>query len=122
VSVLTLTPIQLPKTGAAAPLNLTALLTAGALGANTGVTWSNTGRESLFVQVGATTSTCSIAIGTTIEGQAVAPLTPVLVANSINVIGPFPTDEESSNGMISVAFGTPANVTGVSLLQSVGVL
>jgi len=121
VSVLTLTPIQLPKTGAAAPLNLTALLTAGTLGSNTGVTWSNTGREALYVQVGATTSTCSIAIGTTIEGQTVPALTPVLVANAINVIGPFPTDEES-NGMISVSFGTPANVTGVSLLQSVGVL
>lgn len=121
MSNLTLTPTLLPKTGASAPLNLTSLLTAGTLGANTGVTWSGTGREILYIQVGASTSTCSIAIGTTIEGQAVAALTPTLVASAINVIGPFPSDEMSA-GMMTVTFGTPANVTGVALLQFVGVL
>lgn len=121
MSLLTLTPTQLPKTGAAAPLNLTTLTAAGALGSNTGVTWSNSGREFLVVNVAAGGSTCSIAIGTTIEGQAVSPLTPTLTASAWNVIGPFPTDEEGAGGMMTVTFGTPANVT-VALVQFVGVL
>lgn len=121
MSNLTLTPTQFPKTGASAPLNLTALLTAGAIGANTGVTWSNTGREILYVQLGASASTCQILIGTTIEGQAVPSLTPTLVTSAINVIGPFPADEQSATGMMTVTFGTPANLTGVALLQFVGV-
>lgn len=120
MSLLTLTPSQLPMTGAAAPLNLTTLAAAGTLGSNTGVTWSNTGREFLVVNVASGGSTCSIAIGTTIEGQPVAPLTPTLVSSAWNVIGPFPTDEEVG-GMIQVTFGTPANVT-VALVQFVGVL
>jgi hypothetical protein len=121
VSLLTLTATQFPKTGASAPLNLTSLLTAGTLGANTGVTFTNTGREILFIQLGASSSTCSIAIGTTIEGQAVAALTPTLTTSAINVIGPFPSDENIS-GAIQVTFGTPANVTGVALGQFIGVI
>lgn len=121
MSNLTLTPTAFPKTGASAPLNLSALLTAGTLGANTGVTWSNTGREILYVQLGASASTCQILIGTTIEGQAVSSLTPTLVTTAINVIGPFPSDEQAPGGTMTVTFGTPANVTGVALLQFVGV-
>lgn len=118
---LALTATPFPKTGASAPLNLTALLTAGSLGANTGVTWSNTGREILYVQLGASASTCQILIGTTIEGQTVPALTPTLVTSAINVIGPFPSDEQSATGTMTVTFGTPANVTGVALLQFIGV-
>ncbi|NUQ95291.1 MAG: hypothetical protein HOY79_01570 [Streptomyces sp.] len=118
---LSLTATAFPKTGASAPLNLTSLLTAGSLGANTGVTWSNTGREILCVQLGASASTCQILIGTTIEGQAVASLTPTLVTSAINVIGPFPSDEQGPGGVMTVTFGTPANVTGVALLQFIGV-
>lgn len=120
MALLTITPTQLPKTGAGAPLNLTSLTAAGTLGASTGVTWANSGREFLVLNVTSGGSTCSIAIGTTIEGQSVNPLTPILVSSALNVIGPFPTDETVS-GMIQVTFGTPASVT-FSLLQFVGVL
>lgn len=122
MSLLTLTASQFPKTGAGAPLNLTALLTAGTLGANTGVSFVNTGREVLFVLMGSSSSTCSIAIGTTIEGQAVAALTPTLTTSATNIIGPFPSDENQPGGLINITFGTPANVTGVALCQFIGVL
>jgi hypothetical protein len=121
MSLLTLTSSQFPKTGAAAPLNLTSLMAAGTLGANTGISFSNTGREVLFVNVATGGSTCSIAIGTTIEGQAVAPLAPTLSASAVEVLGPFPTDENQPGGLINITFGTPANVT-VALCQFVGVL
>lgn len=121
MSLLTLTPTQLPRTGAAAPLNLTSLMAAGVIGSNAGVTWSNTGREFLVVNVATGGSTASVVIGTTIEGQAVAPITLTLTASAINIIGPFPSDE-TLNGQMTVNFGTPANVSGIALTQYVGVI
>src|SRR5690242_10477410 len=100
MSLLTLTPTQFPRTGASAPLNLTTLMAAGTLGSNTGVSFSNTGREVLFVNVAVGGSTGSIAIGTTVEGQAVSPLTPTLTSSAINVLGPFPSDENQPGGLI----------------------
>jgi len=120
MSLLTLTATPTPKTGASAPLNLTTLMAAGVLTGNTGVSFSNTGKEVLYCNVASGGSTCSIAIGTTIEGQAVAALTPTLTASAINVIGPFPADENQAGGLIQVTFGTVANVT-CALLQFVGV-
>lgn len=120
MSFLTLAATPLPKTGPSAPLNLTGLAAAGTLGSNTGVTWSNSGREFLVVNVASGGSTCSIAIGTTIEGQTVPALTPTLTSSAFNIIGPFPADETSA-GTMTVSFGTPANVT-VALCQFVGVL
>ncbi|MCX4750899.1 hypothetical protein OG455_41195 [Kitasatospora sp. NBC_01287] len=120
MSLLSLSPTQLPRTGASAPLNLTTLMAAGTLGSNTGVTWANTGREFLVIAVASGGSTCSIPIGTTIEGQAVAPLTPTLTASATNVIGPFPSDE-TLGGVMTVNFGTAANVT-VALVQYIGVI
>ena len=121
MSLLTLTPTQLPRTGSAAPLNLTTLIAAGAVGSNTGVQWQNTGREFLVIAVASGGSTCSIAIGTTVEGQAVSPLTPTLISSATNVIGPFATDITAPGGLITVTFGTPASIT-VALCQYVGVL
>lgn len=121
MTLLSLTPTAQPRTGAAAPVNLTALLAAGTLGGNTGVSFVNTGREVLFVNTAVGGSTCSVAIGTTIEGQAVSPITPTLTASAIGVIGPFPADENQPGGTITVTFGTPANVT-CALLQNSGVL
>jgi hypothetical protein len=121
VSLLTLTPTQYPKTGASAPLNLTTLMAAGVIGANTGVSFVNTGREVLYLNVASGGSTCSIAIGTTIEGQAVSPLTPILTASAIEVLGPFPADENQPGGLINITLGTPANVTA-ALLQFIGVV
>jgi hypothetical protein len=120
MSLLTLTPTQMPKTGSAAPLNLTTLIAAGTLGSNSGVTWQNTGREVLLVAVASGGSTCTIPIGTTVEGQAVNSLTPTLTASATQMLGPFASDIAAS-GMITVNFGTAANVT-VALVQYVGVL
>jgi hypothetical protein len=117
---LSLTPSPLPKTGASAPLNLTALIAAGTLGSNTGVTFANSGREFLVITVAAGGSTCTVDIGTTIEGQAVTAITPTLTASVTEVIGPFPADENQQGAVMNVDFGTPANVT-VALLQFAGV-
>jgi hypothetical protein len=121
VTLLTLTPTQLPRTGASAPLNLTSLMAAGVVGSNAGVTWANTGREFLAVNVASGGSTASVVIGTTIEGQAVTPISLTLTASAVNIIGPFPTDE-TTNGQMTVNFGTPANISGVALAQYVGVI
>ena len=119
MSLLTLTSSPFPKVGT--PLNLTALIAAGVVGSNTGVQFVNTGHEVLAVAVGSGGSTCSIAIGTTIEGQAVSPLTPTLTASATALLGPFPTDLEAAGGLITITFGTPANIT-CALLGFVGVL
>jgi hypothetical protein len=121
MSLLTLTPTQLPRTGATAPLNLTSLMAAGVIGANTGVTWANTGREFLVVNVATGGTTAVVQIGTTIEGQAVTPITLTLTASAINMIGPFPMDETLA-GQMTVTFGTPANVSGIAMPQYVGVI
>ncbi|WP_157536215.1 hypothetical protein [Kitasatospora mediocidica] len=121
MTLLTLNPTQQPRTGSAAPVNLTSLMAAGVLGSNTGVSFANTGREVLFVNVASGGSTCSIAIGTTIEGQPVTALTPTLTASAINVLGPFPSDENQPGGTMQITFGTTANVT-VALVQNVGVI
>lgn len=119
---LSMTATQQPKTGSTAPVNLSSLLTAGTLGSNTGVSFSNTGREVLYVQSGATATTANVQIGTTIEGQAVTALSLTLHASSIDVIGPFPTDENQAGGLIYVDFAAAADVTGVALVQNAGVL
>lgn len=121
MTLLSLTPTQQPRTGAAAPVNLTSLMAAGTLGANTGVSFTNTGKEVLYANVTSGGSTCSVAVGTTVEGQSVNPIPLTLSSSAINVIGPFPADENQPGGTIQVTFGTPANVT-VALLQNAGVL
>lgn len=121
MTLLSLTATPQPKTGAGAPLNLTALLAAGTLGSNTGVSFTNTGREVLYVSTAVGGSTCTVAIGTTIEGQSVASLTPTLTASTIGILGPFPADENQPGGTMTITFGTPANVT-VALVQNAGVL
>lgn len=118
---LSLTAVSQPKTGASAPLNITSLIAAGVLGANTGVSFVNTGREVLYVLSGVTATTANVNIGATIEGQAVAAIPLTLHASSTDVIGPFPTDENQPGGLIFVDFVAPANVTGVALLQNAGV-
>lgn len=104
-------------------LNLTDLIAAGVIGANTGVSFSNSGRELLVVTVAAGGSTCTVFIGTTIEGSAVASLTPTLTASKTQILGPFPADVNQTGanaGQVFVDFGTTANVT-VALVQFVGV-
>lgn len=121
MTLLSLTATAQPRTGSSAPVNLTALMAAGTLGGNTGVSFVNTGREVLYANVASGGSTGSVAIGTTIEGQPVTAIPLTLTSSAVNVIGPFPADENQPGGTITVTFGTPANVT-CALLQNSGVL
>lgn len=122
MALLSLTATPQPKTGTNAPLNLTALLAAGVIGSNTGVSFSNTGKEVLYVQQSATPSTIVVTIGTTIEGQPVSSITLTGVASAIQMVGPFPADENQPGGLINITITTPANVTGVALVQNAGVV
>jgi hypothetical protein len=119
MSLLTLTPTQQARTGT--PVNLTALLAAGSLGSNTGVEFTNSGREVLYVQQGTAASTIVVNIGSTVEGEPVTPITYSGVVNDIQVVGPFNADEDFQPGaIIEVTFGTAANVTGVALVENTG--
>ncbi|MGA5820808.1 hypothetical protein ACPC54_23445 [Kitasatospora sp. NPDC094028] len=69
---LSLTATAQPKTGSAAPLNLTSLLAATTLGANTGVSFFNTGREVLHVQLGQLTAPAAPSVSTAATGGTVA--------------------------------------------------
>ncbi len=114
MSRLALTPTVLAKN---LPTNITDLLTG--LSANTGVSFSNSGREFLVVNVLTGGSTCSVNIGTTVEGSQPPVLTPALTALKLEIFPPFPFDEDQPAGVMWVDFGTPANVT-VALLQFTG--
>lgn len=103
-------------------LNLTDLIAAGTLGSNTGVSYSNSGQQFLAVAVASGGSTCTLNIGTTIEGQAVASLSITLTASKTQLLPPFHADVNQTGanaGQVWVDFGTPANVT-VALVQFQG--
>lgn len=102
----------------ATPLNLTALL--APIGSNTGVQFTNTGREVLYVEQGTAASEIVVAIGTTVEGEAVNSVTFAGVASDIQVIGPFDQAFNQSDGTVQVTFQTPANVAGVALVANSG--
>lgn len=119
---LSLTATLEPGTGSAAPLNVTTLVAAGTLGSNTGVSFVNTGKEVLLVQSGSSATTATVEIGTTIQGQTVTPIVLNLHANDLDMIGPFPAVENQAGQLIWVDFATPADVTGVALVQRIGVL
>lgn len=120
MTIMTLNAAQQAKPGpaSATPLNLTTLFTSP--GANTGVTFRNSGREVLYVQQGTATSTMAVTIGSTVEGQAVSSITYAGVASDIQMIGPFDSAFNDANGMVTVNLGTPANVTGVALVANAG--
>jgi hypothetical protein len=114
---LTLTATQAPGTGSSAPLDLTALLTAGSLGSNTGVSFPWNPTYKLFVLTVTGATTIIVNIGTTIEGQAVASITlNATTAAHVYEVGPFPLDEEQQGAVMWVDFGTAANVSGVALI------
>lgn len=122
MTFMTLTATPQPRaTEASTPLNLTSLLAAGGLGSNTGVEFTNSNREVLYVEQGTATSTVVVAIGTTVEGEPVTSITYAGVANDILMIGPFDTDIDTEPGnLIQVTFGTPANIAGVALVSNSG--
>lgn len=117
---MTLTATQQAKPGpaSAAPLDLTDLI--ASIGSNAGVTFKNSGREVLYVSQGTATSTMVVAVGSTVEGQAVSSITYNGIASKIQMIGPFDSAYNDQNGMVTVTFGTQANITGVGLVSNLG--
>jgi hypothetical protein len=116
---LLLTPTQF--TGPV-PTNLTTALTAAPLGSSTGVYFTNTGRELLFVTCSGA-STCTVNIGSSIEGQTTPAETPALPSSGTLVFGEFRSDFNQTGanaGQVWIDFGTPANIS-VLLLQHLGV-
>lgn len=113
---LSLTPTVLPGTGSAAPLDNSALITAGGLGSSTGVSFSNTGQQWLEFLTVTGSTTVITNIGTTIEGEPVTSITGTAATTGhVYKIGPFNLDEDEPGGYVWVDFGTPANVVGVAL-------
>lgn len=90
----------------------------------TGFQWSNTGREIVAIINGATASTYTINIGTTVLGQAVSAFTGNLATSNTDpqFFGPFPSQFNQNDGNNSVYFdvGTVTTVT-VAILQLPGV-
>lgn len=118
MTVLTMTATPLTK---ALPTNLTAALTS--LGANTGVTFTNTGRELLVVSVGATPTTLTSDIFLTIQGQVVPGVSSgALAATSIAILGPWPSQFNKVDGtyQAQIDFSSSASIT-VALFQVPGV-
>lgn len=105
------------------PFTKTALLnpTYQSLTGFTGVQWQNTGREVLAVINGATASTATLNIGSTIEGQAVTPFTVVLPTNNTvpQFLAPLDHYFTQPDGNIYVDLSSVATVT-VALLQLPG--
>jgi hypothetical protein len=118
VSLLTLNPVQATK---ALPLNLTEALVP--LGSNTGVLFTNTGRELLVVSVGTTATTATSQIGLTIQGQTVPGVSSgPLDVSAISVLGPWPSQFDRTDGtyQVEVDFSSATDVS-VALIQMVGV-
>ena len=112
-----LTPVVLGTAGN----SLTAAL--AALGSATGVQWSNTGREVLYISVGGTPTVVTEQIGTTVLGQAVTAPTVNLAASTIYTLGPFPAQfnqPSSGTNQIFLDFSSSTAVS-VALLQIPGV-
>lgn len=89
----------------------------------TGVQWSNTGREILLVNLGATATTETENIGVSILGQAVTALTVTPGTNVITPYGPFPSafnQPSSGTNQVFIDFSSVATLT-VALLQIPGV-
>jgi hypothetical protein len=119
VTLLTLTPTPQPRS--AALLDLTSLYASGTLGSNTGVSFANTGREVLHVEVASGGSTIVVEVGTLIEGESVTSITLNPTASHTVQVGPFDTIEDQPGGnLINITFGTPGNITGVALIQNAG--
>jgi hypothetical protein len=89
----TLTPVSLTK---ATPLQVTANLTS--ISAFTGVQWVNSGREFLVIVLGATAASVTENIGITIQGQPVTAPAPALTVSATQILGPFPTQFNQTDG------------------------
>lgn len=94
-----------------------------ALTGYTGVSWNSTGREILVVSVGATATTITGNVGSSILGQAVTPFTWTPATSAVTYYGLFPSsfnEPSSGTNAIWIDFSSVTNVT-VQLLQIQGV-
>lgn len=114
---LALTPTALTK---ATALNITDGLVS--LGANTGVSFVNTGNVFLIVSLGATATTITENIGLTVQGQSVTAPTSAPPTNKISILGPWPSQFNQTDGSnnLFLDFSSQTAVT-VMLCQMVGV-
>lgn len=102
-------------------VNLTTLL--AALGSASGVQWSNTGRELLYVSVGTTPTVVTENIGATVLGQAVTAPTVNLAASTVYLLGPYPSaynQPSTGSNQVYLDFSVSTNVS-VALVQMQGV-
>jgi hypothetical protein len=126
VSLLTLFPLALTP-GGGSPLDVTAALAASPLGANTGILFANTGRETVYVQTNATAGGSSVTsdIGVTVQGQTVPGVAPgsAQAPSKILRYGPFPSQYNKQDGTnnVQIDFGTPANISAVVVVRQPGV-
>jgi hypothetical protein len=115
----TLTPTAMVADGAG--LDLTALLAAPSA---TTLTFTNTGREVLFIKGTAGTETVTVDIGTTVLGQTISNFAAVtLVAAHVVMFGPFHTIDDQTGslaGSVQVVLSTVTGMT-VALISTVGV-
>lgn len=119
MALLSLTAAPLSTKGQ--PTNLTSALVS--IGANTGVLFTNTGRELLVVSVGATPTTLTSDIFLTIQGQAIPGVSSgALAVSAISVLGPWPSQFNKTDGsfQVQVDFSSSASIS-VALLQVPGV-
>jgi hypothetical protein len=113
MSLLALTPVSLA--GGLSALNITSAL--ASVGSNTGVTFANDGSVFLLVVNGATPSTATVKIATTIEGQPVtSPSAYTIAANTTYTIGRFdPAFSAGLGNTLEIDFATPTTVSVVLL-------
>lgn len=89
----------------------------------TGVVFTNTGHEMLWIINGVTASNYTINIGTTILGQAVTPFGPTALPTSntsAQALGPFPVQYNQPDGTIQIDLSSVATVTA-ALVRMPGV-
>jgi hypothetical protein len=126
-ALVALTPITLTP-GGGSPTSLTAALAAAPwTSSNTGITFSNSGHEVVFVQTNSTgTSTVTSDIGTTVLGEGVASVVPgaAQALSTIAMYGPYQAqyDEPGSTNIVEVDFGTPLDIAAVVVVRIPGVI
>lgn len=94
-----------------------------ALTGSTGISWSNTGTEVLWIINGATASNYTIKVGATVLGQAVTDFGPTAcpVSNTAaQALGPFAALYNQPGGYMFIDFTSVATVT-VALTRAPGV-
>jgi hypothetical protein len=105
-----LTPVSL--TGAASILNVTSAAVAPG---TPGVTFTNDGTTFLIFINGATASNATVKIASTVEGQAVASITPLAIpTNATSTLGPFNAD--FSGGFGGTVEVDVSSTTGLTVL------